>query len=180
MAITRFMKTSIFCATTLFLAALTTSAQLSRYVTVTANGAEAYVYLQPGETGELITCDPLPSAGNVPVQVQKDGLSFDATPAGFHNYLGAQLTATTGVGTTVAGPAAFRLWAGRSLMTVKITPESYDPNRTLIVPPGTNQVQITLESSTNLVSWSTATNGVYGRPDAANFFRIRMDKLSSP
>jgi hypothetical protein len=180
MPLATFMKATTLLVTALFAATLNSSAQLPRYVTVTASGTNAYVSVQPGETGELITCEPLPSASGIPVQVQKDGVWFNATPAVFHNYLGGPLVTASGVGTTVAGPATFRLWAGTSLMTVKITPESYDPNKTLIVPPGTNQVQITLESSTNLVSWATATNGVYGSPDAAHFFRIRMDKLASP
>jgi hypothetical protein len=62
--------------------------------------------------------------------------------------------------------------------TVKITPESFPPNQTLILPPGTNQVQITLQSSTDLKNWITATNGIYGSPTTAQFFRIQMTVLS--
>ena len=60
------------------------------------------------------------------------------------------------------------------MLTVKIIPETYDVNKTVILPPTTNQVQVTMESSTNLVTWVTATNGIYGSPDSARFFRIKL------
>ncbi len=84
------------------------------------------------------------------------------------------------VGSTIAGPAQFQLTAPLTtgaFMTVKITPATYDANKTFILPPGTNQVYIGLESSTNLVNWADATNGVYGSPNVARFFRIRMGTL---
>ena len=65
-------------------------------------------------------------------------------------------------------------------LTVKIIPQSYDPNKTLIIPPGTNQVQITLQVSPDLVNWTTATNGVYGSPNTAQFFRINEQVLAAP
>ena len=67
-----------------------------------------------------------------------------------------------------------KLPTNSTVMTVKIIPVNYDVNKTLILPPGTNQVAIALETSTNLVNWSTATNGIYGSPDEARFFRIHM------
>ena len=63
------------------------------------------------------------------------------------------------------------------LLTLEITPEAFDPTKTLIVPPGTNQVAVTLECSTNLVNWMVATNGIYGSPIEAKFFRIRADRI---
>ena len=84
----------------------------------------------------------------------------------------------------IAGPATFTLTSGSALRdandayaTFEILPETSSVNQTLIIPPGTNHVQITLESSTNLVSWSATTNGVYGSPDTARFFRINLQKL---
>jgi hypothetical protein len=75
----------------------------------------------------------------------------------------------------IAGPATFRLKTNRSgLCTIKITPESFPPDRTILVPPGTNQVALTMECSTNLVSWFPATNGIYGPLPEAKFFRIKL------
>ena len=84
--------------------------------------------------------------------------------------------------TKVKGPATIRLFSahdnygndGSAMLTIRISPESFDLNKTLILPPSTNQVAIALETSTNLVNWTMATNGVYGSPDEARFFRIHM------
>lgn len=37
-------------------------------------------------------------------------------------------------------------------------------------------VQVTLETSTNLVTWNSATNGIY--TDDLKFFRITLTKLN--
>jgi hypothetical protein len=168
---------------TLTLAALaagsiTLMADNSRYVSVTCtnNSLPATVQLQEGETGELISYSAEASSGaaNTCV-VQKNGLTFQAFPrvtaSGF----------TSPQGTTIAGPAIISmspLANVRGLLTVKITPSAYDVNKTLILPPGTNQVFVALESSTNLVNWADSTNGVYGSPEVARFFRIRMQTLA--
>jgi len=146
----------------------------SRYVSVlSTNDPLPSIQILQGEAAEIITCSRADSPVRmVTATVTKNGLSTQGVPPGYPGANGTIL-----YGTTVAGPATITPDYVGALLTVKITPESYDPNKTLIVPPGTNQVMITLESSTNLVSWSTATNGVYGSPDAARFFRIRMDKL---
>ena len=81
----------------------------------------------------------------------------------------------------VAGPATIRLitapLGGTGLCTVKLTPEAFPPDRTILIPPGTNQARITLECSTNLVQWFAATNGIYGPLPEAKFFRIKLEPL---
>jgi hypothetical protein len=163
----------------LLMSATTLLADNSRYVTITAtnNAFPTVVQIMDGEIGELISsaCNAgfnyLPSCS-----VQKNGLTMQAFPRS-----SGISTGSLTQGTTVAGPASFSLAPGQSanaaMLTVRITPLVYDVNKTLILPPSTNQVFITLESSTNLVNWSDTTNGVYGSPDIARFFRIRMSKL---
>ena len=83
-----------------------------------------------------------------------------------------QLSITSGVGVgggTLTVPIS---------ITVEITPQSFPPDKTILVPPGTNQVAITLECSTNLVQWSPATNGVYGPMPEAKFFRIKAQPVN--
>lgn len=86
----------------------------------------------------------------------------------------------------VAGPAMFRYTAvtnssgqgaGPCFITFRITPEAFPPDRTVIALPGTNQTFVTLECSTNLVNWASATNGVYGPMPEAKFFRIKLQRL---
>lgn len=82
---------------------------------------------------------------------------------------------------TIAGPATFRLVAvipnGVALCTIRVSPEAFQPDRTILLPPGTNQARVTLECSTNLVQWFAATNGVYGPLPEAKFFRIKLEPL---
>lgn len=163
--------TSVLALSLVFLAV----GQDARYVTVTepiesgnpVNWPTNSIQIMDYETGEYIS-----AVGNSTyISVIKNGLLFSGVSAS---------AASGGVGTTVRGPALFVLSAnsgGPSAMTVKITPVSFPPNQTLIVPPGTNQVLISLESSTNLVNWQAATNGVYGSPTSANFFRIHLTNL---
>jgi hypothetical protein len=78
----------------------------------------------------------------------------------------------------IAGPAVLRLYhfgqnSAKAFCTFEVRPVSFPPDRTLLVPPGTNRVAVSLESSTNLLQWIPATNGIYGSPTDAMFFRIR-------
>jgi hypothetical protein len=174
------MKTLLFLAS--LICPLSGPAQSTcRYVTLTAtNGiATNTIQIQQGETGELITSYPLFSANFQTVSIIKDGMSFQASPASFLQQSSSGYSAAaSGIGATVSGPAQFAfngIAVGQAaMMTVKITPMTYDVNKTLILPPSTNQVYVTLQCSSNLVNWTDCTNGVYGSPIVAQFFRIRM------
>lgn len=123
--------------------------------------------ITPYETAELINYGTA-YGGNVGqiVTFLKDGHVFQA------------------VGAIVAGPATFRLYgvagAGSDspnmacYATIKITPGAFPPDRTVLVPPGSNSVAVAMEQSTNLRDWSPATNGIYGGSDIARFFRIKL------
>jgi len=72
----------------------------------------------------------------------------------------------TGKGTIMKGPVTFVLMGQLdtpAYLTLKLMPAAYPPARPVIIAPGTNQFQVTLETSTNLVYWAAATNGVYGK-----------------
>ncbi len=153
-------------------------AQNARFVTLThTNGApSSTLSILAGETAELISMSIAANLGGTYVIARKDGMNFLAFPAS------AITTATgvaSGVGTTVAGPAVFTLnESGQSSVyaTFKISVQAYDINKTIILPASDDQFQVTMETSTNLVNWISATNGVYGSPLEARFFRIKMDK----
>jgi len=147
-----------------------------RYVTIAATfGGATTVQIQQGETVELVSS----------VSTAKNGTgqtTFFTSSGG---------SGTWGFGIPLTGPATITASASRGntlLITVKITSESVDLNRansidvnkTLILPPSTNQVYVALEFSTNLVNWAAATNGFYGSPDTVRFFRIRTNALASP
>ena len=184
------MKTRILLATALLLGIFTSAADNFRSVTVAATyGGPATVQIQQGETAELVSSVSTTKNGSVEVTFLKSG--GGSGPWGF--------------GIPITGPATITASSGRwntAVVTVKITPDSSDVNKTLILRPGTNQdyvtlesgtnqvyvmlesstnqVHVTLESSTNFVNWADATNGVYGSSDTVRFFRIRTKALASP
>jgi len=184
------MKTRIFLAAALLLGLFSSAADKFRCVTVAATpGLPATVQIQRGETAELVSSVSAPKNGSVQITfVRSDGGG-----------------GAWGFGIPITGPATITATSGRgntAVITVKITPDSSDENKTLILRSGTNQDSVTLEPSTNqlyvvvgsstkqfyvalesstdLVNWADATNGVYGSPDTVRFFRIRTKALAAP
>ena len=147
------------------------NAQSVRFITLTVSGNRPtnYFSTSQSEAAELVSFQ-----GSGGISVIKDEILFNAgTPAdGFSG----------GHGTIVQGPATYKLatQGGSCLITLKITTQITDPNKTFILPPGTNQVQVTLQVSPDLANWTTATNGIYGNPNTAQFFRIKEDILTPP
>lgn len=174
---------AILIAASLFTVIPSCLADGSRYVTITStniNTAET-LQIQSGETASIVSV----------VNAQRfPGTTIDPDGSGYYTRtkilsLAQGNTFKVDIGNTLVGPATISFYpswtydsgqknSSATCFTVKITPPTYDVNKTLILPPGTNQVAIALETSTNLVNWSTATNGVYGSPDEARFFRIHM------
>ena len=147
----------------------------AEFVTLTAaatNGVSigvAELSIRPYEAAELVSYVG-PTRGDR-LQLFKDGKTIDC-PFAPQTYP-----------VIVAGPATFRYTAltnssgegfGPAFLTFRITPGAFPPDRTVIVLPGTNQTSVTLECSTNLVNWASATNGVYGPMPEAKFFRIKL------
>jgi hypothetical protein len=184
------MKTRMLLATAMLLCFFTTAADNFRCITVAAtDGSPATLQIQPGETAELISSVSTSKNGTVQITFLKG--SGGGGPWDF--------------GMPVTGPATITASSSRNntaIITVKITPDSLDENKTHSLPPGTSQINVTLEtstnqvyvtlgpstnlvyvtleSSTNLVDWADATNGVYGSLDTRRFFRIRTKALASP
>ncbi len=173
------MKILALC---LFAAAVCASAQSGRFQTFTVAAAQPAninentiatncVSIRSDEVVRIATARPIIADGYSPpfasaqlgnVYLLKDGLRFNA-------YLGD----------VIQGPAIFETVVqngGRALLTLEYLPVQSPPGQTLVIAPGTNLVAVALECSTNLVHWSTATNGLYGSPDAAKFFRIRAER----
>ena len=80
----------------------------------------------------------------------------------------------------VAGPAVFQVTqngpANVGFCTIEITPESFPPDKTLIIPQGTG-ANITFECSANLLDWNAVWQGTYTNAPSNKFFRIRADRL---
>jgi len=81
----------------------------------------------------------------------------------------------------IAGPALVRMTLpsdsfGSGFCTIKIEPESFPPEKTVIIPAGSGAL-ISLESSNNLIQWMDASPGAYTNVTDNIFFRIRADRI---
>jgi hypothetical protein len=90
-------------------------------------------------------------------------------------------------GASVVGPAvifvsdqlpaySYSLPNSPVFLTLKIKPESFPPDKTVILPPNTGEFSVRLQTSTNLLDWSDAANGVYSTTNTARFFRLYYHK----
>lgn len=163
----------------------------NRYVTLSVGGTNQtdQLTIQGVETARMISaCDHLNPEGVFGLTVAKSSFSISYDNRDLQGYaLNPYNNFIPPKSIVVAGPATFTLLSNYgsnsrdtnqgAFITFEILPATSSVDKTVIVPPQTNKVEITLESSTNLVSWATATNGVYGSPDEARFFRIHLRRL---
>jgi hypothetical protein len=116
------------------------------------------------------------------------GASFrlPTTPNGdgpfvFHDSTSSQVGSL--VGLTLAGPADVTITSGSGtrppstplLVTLEIGPGAYSVTNSVTLGPGQG-AEINLESSTDLLQWASATNGVYTTPDVM-FFRLHLRRI---
>lgn len=62
-------------------------------------------------------------------------------------------------------------------MTAEIIPQSFPPDKTLVIPADTGGANVIMESSTDLVHWDAAQPGQYTNLTSHLFFRIRAERL---
>ena len=85
-------------------------------------------------------------------------------------------------GLTIAGPATIQLEAHpdayySTFATIEVKPQEVHvpPNQTLAIGSNAGNVQVTMLTSTDLVYWTPAVNGmVYTNTPAARFFRMQL------
>ena len=164
-------------------AAVVAFGQEARYETATGTNSITIADYESGELISVLTTNASLGYQAWPyyVQVKRDDYLLPLRASASFVYMGSPTSASvsSGVGDIIRGPATFSILDKTAAQgfTIRITPVSFPPNQTLIVPPGTNQVQISMETSSNLVNWQTASNGVYGSPESVRFFRMKMTNL---
>ena len=85
-------------------------------------------------------------------------------------------------GLTISGPATIQLEAHpdayySTFATIEVKPQQLPvpPNQTVTVGSNAGNVQVTMLTSTDLINWTPAVNGmVYTNTPAARFFRIQL------
>lgn len=97
---------------------------------------------------------------------------------------GNEMTFAGGTQIALISPAASNTTALQALMTITVhTPSpntnalSYVPTQSVVIPSdATGNVQINLESSSDLINWVTTSPGLYGNTYSNRFFRVRALK----
>ena len=150
----------------------------ARFVTLLVNSDSA--------RGSIISSSEITIAANEVAQVVASG-SPGNTPSfwikdGVEHYFGlGEAQPLVSFPVVIAGPAVVKLKLGSGnfgygFCTIKIEPESFPPDKTLIIPAG-NGALIHVESSTNLIQWLDASPGAYTNVTGNMFFRIRADRI---
>ena len=137
-------------------------------VAIDENNGTNSVTIKTNEVAHVVT---LYSQGNFNPQAY-----LDVIAGGVTNTVTDQVKSGTAI--FVAGPAKLVLRSGlspRAFCTVSIEPESFPPDKTIILPEGTVGV-IHLESSTNLIQWQDEWTNTFSNTNQNRFFRIRADR----
>jgi hypothetical protein len=180
---------------TVFLCACAGQAE-PRFVTLTLPGTNLVaiggfgreLVLSEFETAELV-CHPRfgfnPGGANAELpytylSLLKDGNQYAITLRRGDRQSG-ELTNSRDVPVVIQGPGTIQFYGQNSnvadFCTFRIEPQNFPPDKTITLPPGTNAFIVTMESSTNLVFWSSATNGVYAPTESAKFFRLKVQRI---
>jgi hypothetical protein len=109
------------------------------------------------------------------IQVVLDGVGFDIRPVFEGTDPDVKLPFT------IIGPATISLQAQayRGLCTIELSnpDDSFLPNTAVVIPAdSTGPVNIILESSADLVTWTAALPGTYGANTTNRFFRVRAQR----
>lgn len=144
-----------------------------RYVTIQASGEDPCtntVEIAANETVELLSALPAASSGPYYTVTITKGERTDTVL--FGNVINFNRPVI------VRGPARIGLTGGTSgFCTMKIIPDTFPVDKTIVIPAGTTGATITLECSTNLIDWVIATNGFYSATNTSTFFRIRAERV---
>ncbi len=95
-------------------------------------------------------------------------------------------TVGIGQGSVFAGPATIQItqlssYQPGAFATIAVEPGPFPPGQTATIGAYAGNVQVTMQTSTDLVNWTAATSGqVYTNSPAARFFRIQLLVNATP
>jgi len=130
------------------------------------NPATAHLLVQDGEVAELLSIGSTDSSRSIMT------ITINGIPWRSEVPLGPPILRFP----LVAGPAQIAMGSlpgATSVATWRISPQ---PANTQIISAQDGDVAVQMESSTNLLDWTAATNGTYSVEGGAKFFRLRLAK----
>ena len=171
------MKNAITIAFIISLASIASANVVT--LTIDANARTNSVSIAANEVAQIKTYfDSVSVDGSAIIQVTKDGRSFSLNGSRFSN----TSTVSRRDSVSIVGPATIAFLysytptpPATAFVTIEITPESFPPGLTVILPEGTVGV-IHVESSTNLVQWQDEWVQPFANTNQNRFFRIRAER----
>jgi hypothetical protein len=167
--------------TLLILAALLLSGAplLANYQTITTDAPDPInISIPAGQVLEIVNfTNSGPSGSSGTLDLLFSGITQRVATA-----VAVGSTSTGARGSTFVGPATLQLHAaggGILCLTHKLFDNSTDiaataPSNSVVIPAdAAGPVQIILESSTDLITWTAANPGTYGSSTSKRFFRVR-------
>lgn len=153
----------------------------AKVITLTIGGSTLtnQVTIGTNEVAEVKTYfDSSSLDGNAVIEVRKDSRSFSIPGNRF--MIGSTPARWDKV--TIAGPATVAFLypslpssEATAFATIEITPESFPPGLTVILPDGTVGI-VHVESSTNLIQWQDEWVHTFSNTNQNRFFRIRAER----
>jgi len=141
-----------------------THAQLQTLVVSTTNTNSAVITVASNSCVTIKTASVYSSA-TLLVTMQGVNFTFNLSFQDINNF-------------TFTGPATLQLQGDSyapAFVTVDVEPGFFPPGKTATVGSYSGNVQVTMQMSTDLVNWTTATNGMtYTNSPDARFFRIQL------
>ena len=153
---------------------------------VTANQLEAQEFLSEviqrndsnGETGTLITVDTgqileiYSWSGGQGVNVQKNGIR-SGLPASGGSAWPVRIVGPAEVVAVSPGYSQTYFFTYKKIFNTSLSSSVIPANSVVIPADSAGSVQIILESSIDLITWTQANPGTYGASTTKRFFRIR-------
>lgn len=135
-----------------------------------SNSVSSFI-VSTGQTAKVVSVSLI--SGSLLVEVLRNGIP---TRAAFPKVSGSfEVDAKLPI--TVVGPAIISLTSGFCTIETSTADESFVPSNAVVVPADSGgPVNIILESSTDLVTWTAALPGTYGVNTTNRFFRVRAQR----
>ena len=129
----------------------------------------AYDPFSSGTSGGNFSLEIIKSVQKFRLEAGALNYNYVRVPQSYHFAGPATLTLINGVNPDQRGINA-------AFCTLEIIPESFPPDKTVIIPAGTG-ANIIFESSTDLIHWTTNAPGIFTNSPANQFFRIRAERI---
>ena len=176
------MKTTFLSLALTLFGFITSHAQVQTIVVPSGTNSGQTLNIPANSYAKLLSL----MGANVGINISAQGVSTTIA-----NNNGAGIPWNNSEPVVVTGPATIQIgnyplqgqpgFPYPGLATFDVEPAPFPPNKTAIIAANSGNVQVTMQTSTDLVNWTAAVNEqVYTNVPDARFFRIQIQTGVSP